>query len=117
MNYLRSIVAVLSILLCMSFTPLHHGWADYDQTKALDFTGIIQSTDYGNPHAVIKLKQGEKIWTVILAPVSRMTERGVTAEMVKKGNSIRVVGYPHRRKKAEMRAESVFVKEAKFELR
>ena len=117
MTYMKSIVAIFCLFLCFSFVPLHHGWADYDQTKTLDYTGVIQSSAYENPHAVIKVKDGEKTWTVILAPVTRMTDRGLTAEMVKKGNSIRVVGYPHKQKKSEMRAERVFVKEAKYELR
>ena len=117
MKYLNNVFAALSLSLCISFTPPHHGWADYDQTKTLDYTGIIQSSVYENPHAVIKVSQGKKIWTVILAPVSRMSDRGVTADMVKKGNSIRVVGYAHKEKKAEMRAERVFVNDVKYELR
>jgi len=117
MKYLMTVFAALSLSLCMSFVPPHHGWADYDQTKTLDYTGIIQSSVYENPHAVIKVNQGKKIWTVILAPVSRMSDRGVTADMIKKGNSIRVVGYPHKKKKAEMRSERVFVNDVKYELR
>ena len=117
MNFLKNIFAVLSLSVCLSFVLPHHGWADYDLEKTLDYTGTIQSSAYENPHAVIKINQGKKVWTVILAPVSRMSERGVTADMVKKGNSIRVVGYPHKTKKDEMRAERVFVKDAKYELR
>ena len=117
MNLLRNIFAVLTLSIGISFTPPHHGWADYDQAKTLDYTGTIRSSVYENPHAVIKVNQGKKVWTVILAPVSRMSDRGVTADMVKKGSSIRVVGYPHKEKKDEMRAERVFVKDAKYELR
>jgi len=117
MIQLRNIVAVFCMLLFASFAPLHHGWADYDQTKTLDYKGVIQSSAYENPHGVIEVKDGKKTWTVILAPVTRMTDRGLTADMVKKGNSIRVVGYPHKQKKSEMRAERVFVDEAKYELR
>ena len=117
MNFLKNIFAVFFLLICVSFTPPHHGWADYDQTKTLDYSGTIQSSVYENPHGVIKVTQGKKIWTVILAPVSRMTDRGVTEDMVKKGNTIRVVGSPHKEKKAEMRAERVYVKDTKYELR
>jgi hypothetical protein len=117
MKHTRNIAAVLCMVLCASFAPLHHGWADYDQTKTLDYTGVIQSSSYENPHGVIEVKDGKKTWTVILAPVTRMTDRGLTAEMVKKGNSIRVVGYAHKQKKSEMRAERVYVDDAKYELR
>ena len=117
MKNLKNIFAVFSFAICISFTPPHHGWADYDQTKTLDFTGTIKSSTYENPHGVIKVNQDKKIWTVILAPVSRMTDRGITAEMIKKGGSIRVVGYPHKETKNEMRAERVFVSDTKYELR
>ena len=105
------------LLIATAFTLPHHGWADYDQEKTLDFTGTIQELVYENPHATIKINEKEKIWSVYLAPVSRMQARGVTEEMVKKGNSIRVVGYPHKKVKDEMRAERIFVRETKFELR
>lgn len=117
MSLLKNIFAVLLFLLCISFTPPHHGWANYDQTKTLDYTGAIQSSVYENPHAVIKVSQDKKIWTVILAPVTRMGARGVTADMVKKGNSLRVVGYPHKEVKDEMRAERIFINGTKYELR
>jgi hypothetical protein len=61
--------------------------------------------------------QGKKLWTVILAPVTRMEARGVTAEMIKKGTSVQVVGYPHKEIKDEMRAERIFVNGTKYELR
>jgi hypothetical protein len=117
MKNLKSICAALTFFICISFTPPHHGWADYDQTKTLDYSGKIQSSTYENPHGVIKVNEGKKIWTVILAPVSRMTDRGLTAEMIKKGSQIRVVGYPHKETKNEMRAERVFVNDTKYELR
>lgn len=118
MVLLKNSCTVLLFLLCVSFTPMHHGWANYDQKKVLDYTGVIQESVYENPHATIKVTDNDKkVWTVILAPVSRMQTRGVTAEMVKKGATLRVVGYPHRKIKDEMRAERVFINNQKYELR
>jgi hypothetical protein len=37
--------------------------------------------------------------------------------MIKKGSSLRVVGYPHKEIKDEMRAERIYVGDKKFELR
>ena len=117
MILLKNIFAGLLFLFCVSFTIFHHGWADYDQSKTLDYTGIVQVSVYENPHTMIKVNQGKKIWTVILAPVSRMNDRGVTADMIKKGSSLRVIGYPHKEVKDEMRAERVFINGTKYELR
>ena len=113
----RNAGLILTLLVAVSFTFPHHGWAEYDQEKTLDFTGTIKELIYENPHALIKINEKKKVWLVYLAPVSRMQARGVTEDMVKKGNSIRVVGYPHKKVKDEMRAERIFVGETKFELR
>ena len=108
---------VLALLFCIAFKPFHHGWANYDQDKALDYEGTIQEAVYENPHATAKVKNKDKTWLVILAPVSRMTARGVTANMLKKGATIQVVGYPHKEIENEMRAERVFINGTKYELR
>jgi hypothetical protein len=98
-------------------TFIHHGWANYDQDKPLDYSGTIESAVFENPHATAKINFNKKTWTVILAPTSRMEERGIKPAMLKKGATVRVVGYPHREIKDEMRAERIFVQDKKFELR
>ena len=105
------------VVMHVIFTFIHHGWANYDRGKPLDFTGTVESVVYENPHAMAKVKVDKKIWTVVLAPTSRMLERGVKSEMLKKGTSVRVVGYPHREIKEEMRAERIFIQNKKYELR
>lgn len=117
MVLLRNTFLGLLFISLVSFALRHHGWANYDQKKVLDYTGTIQSSAYENPHAIIEVNQDKKVWTVILAPVSRMETRGVTADMVKKGSTIRIVGYPHKKIKDEMRAERVFINGTKYELR
>ncbi|KAA5543465.1 DUF6152 family protein [Adhaeribacter rhizoryzae] len=117
MKKIKLAAFVLLLFLSTAFTWFHHGWANYDQTKPLDYTGTIQEFTYENPHATAKLAVKDQTWTVVLAPTSRMQERGVLAEMLAKGTSIRVVGYPHREVKNEMRAERIFVKGKKYEMR
>jgi hypothetical protein len=117
MVLLRNSFAAFIFLVLTSFTLFHHGWADYDQTKVLDYTGTIQEFTYENPHALAKVKQDDKVWTVYLAPPSRMESRGVPTAKLAKGNSVRIVGYPHKETKDEMRAERIFVDSKKFELR
>lgn len=111
------ITLVLLPLLLSGFTLFHHGWANYNQKKTLKYSGIIQETLYENPHVTAKIKTGNKTWVVVLAPTTRMVARGVKAEMLTKGTAVQVVGYPHRTKKDEMRAERIFIDGKKFELR
>jgi hypothetical protein len=117
MNKCLSIIMAIFLATTFAFTPLHHGWSSYNQKKTLDYTGTIVSLKYENPHATARVKDKNKTWLVVLAPVSRMESRGVPKEKLVKGASIRVVGYPHKQIKDEMRAERIFVDGNKYELR
>ncbi|WP_162054259.1 DUF6152 family protein [Pontibacter pamirensis] len=107
----------LFLPLSVAFSALHHGWANYDQTNTLDYTGQVEEITYENPHGMLKLQHEDETWTVVLAPPSRMNSRGLTNDMVHVGDEVRVVGYPHKEEKNEMRAERIYVGEKKIELR
>lgn len=113
----KQLVVLFILLSLFSFTPLHHGWSSYDQTKTLKFTGKILEMGYDNPHGMIKLQVEKKKWTVILAPPSRMESRGLTKDMLKVGATASVVGYPHLKIKDEMRAERITIDNKTTELR
>lgn len=117
MAYLRNGLLALIVVLCASFTFFHHGWANYDQDKKLDYKTSIEELVYENPHALATVKYQDKTWTIYLAPTSRMTDRGLTADLIKKGTTVRIVAYPHKTIKTEMRAERIFVDDKKYELR
>ena len=117
MNTAKTSVLLLFFFMSAAFTFFHHGWADYDQEKRLDYTGIIQQVTYENPHATAKVNFKGKTWTVVMAPISRMQERGVTADMLQKGTTMRVIGFPHRQVKDEMRVETIFIKDKEYAMR
>lgn len=117
MKQLRLFAVAAAAVLFSSFVVFHHGWSNYDQSKTLDYTGTIESFTFENPHATAKVKHNDKTWLVVLAPTSRMESRGVPTNKMKKGSKLRVVGYPHKEIKDEMRAERIFVDGDKYELR
>lgn len=94
-----------------------YGWSDYNKQQTLNVTGEIQQVSEGSPHTTIQLKSGNKIWTVVLAPLSRMTRRGLPQRALKAGQMVKLVGYPHRSKANEMRAERIIVGDRTIELR
>jgi hypothetical protein len=110
------VLAFILLFLATSMT-FHHGWADYDQTKVLNLTGEILESSYENPHGIIKLKTKDKTWTAVLAPPSRMENRGLKKEMLKVGETATVVGYPHKTEKDEMRVERITIGKTTTELR
>jgi len=111
--------ALAALFTVATLAIAHHGWSEYDETKPLMVKGTITESRYTNPHGTIKLlaTDGDKVWDVVLAPVSRMQTRGLTEAMVKPGTVVSVLGYQHRKVATEMRAENITVDTKKVELR
>mgnify|MGYP000356638868 CR=1 FL=1 len=113
----RMLVALLATALVAPPAAAHHGWSEYDSERTLEFSGKIQESGYEHPHGYIKLETHEKVWVVVLAPPSRMENRGLPRAMLKTGAEVRVVGYPNRNKPEEMRAERITIADKTVELR
>lgn len=95
----------------------HHGWGSYDSNTVLTLNGTIREATYENPHGTLKLDADGKTWLVILAPPSRMQNRGLEAVALKPGAAATVVGYPSKNDPIEMRAERITVDGKTTELR
>jgi len=94
----------------------HHGWSGYE-TQIRKMSGVIEQSSYSNPHGSIRLKTADKTWVVVLAPPSRMSNRGLTEDMLKVGKTVSVEGYAHKTDADEMRAERISVDGKTIELR
>jgi hypothetical protein len=95
----------------------HHGWGSYDAAKPVTVTGPIVTSKFENPHATITVRGGDKVWTVTLAPTSRMSSRGATEKVIAVGQTVSAYGYPSTVEKEEMRAERITVDGETYELR
>lgn len=95
----------------------HHGWSSYDETKPITLGGTLTSVAWANPHGTATMRWRGKQWDVILAPVSRMTARGLTEAEIAPGQRIGLTGYARRDGAAEMRIERVMVGSKTVELR
>jgi hypothetical protein len=95
----------------------HHGWGSYDAAKPITVTAAIERVTLGNPHGMMMLTHEGKQWEVTLAPLSRMTRRGATADIVQQGKQVTAHGYPKRDGTPEMRAEWIEVDGKRYELR
>jgi hypothetical protein len=94
----------------------HHGWTGYE-SDLFKATGTVDKSSYSNPHGSVHVKTPEKTWLVVLAPPSRMGNRGLTADMLKVGSTVTVEGYRHKTDTSEMRAERIVIDGRTFELR
>jgi hypothetical protein len=111
------VVMVVGALAAAGAALAHHGWTGYDEERTLTLSGTILEARYENPHGIIRLEADGKRWTVVLAPTSRMSARGLREEALAKGAEATVVGYPHLEKKDELRAERITVGGKTTELR
>jgi hypothetical protein len=107
--------AVLALLTGAAFG--HHGWGSYEASRPITVTGPILSSKFENPHATITVRGNDQVWTVTLAPTSRMSSRGATANVIAVGNNISAYGYPSSAQKDEIRAERITVNGKTYEMR
>jgi hypothetical protein len=113
----RIIVVAASVLLGAGTAAAHHGWSGYDASKELTLTGTIKEAGYEHPHGSVRLQTPDKTWIVVLAPPSRMENRGLRREMLAPGTPATVVGYPNRTDPDELRAERITISGKTTELR
>ena len=113
----RTITSFAVLALVTSAALAHHGWGSYDAAKPVTVAGPIVTSRFENPHATITVKASDKVWTVTLAPTSRMNSRGATEKVVAVGNSISAYGYPSAVQNDEMRAERITVDGTTYEMR
>ena len=106
-----------ALVLTPAGAAAHHGWHDYDVSRTLELSGAIRGSTYEKPHGTLTLAAGEKLWHVVLAPPTRMQNRGLTREMLEPGTEATVVGYRHKKNKLELRAERITIAGKTFELR
>jgi len=110
-------VCLIGFLSLVPTAYAHHGWSEYDSNTVLNLAGTIKESGYEHPHGHVKLETPGKTWFVVLAPPTRMENRGLPASALQPGNEATVVGYPNRNKPEEMRAERITVDGKTVELR
>ena len=112
-----ALAMALVAVLTASGASAHHGWSGYDSSQPLTLTGQIRESGYEHPHGYIVLATKDKTWTVVLAPPSRMENRGLPRTALAVGTTATVVGYPNRTDAKEMRAERITIADKTTELR
>ena len=118
-THMARMIGTLAVFLSVSVGTVagHHGWSGYDSSQTLHLTGTIQESGYEHPHGYLRLAVPDKVWLVVLAPPSRMENRGLPRAMLTVGTTVTVVGYPNRTDPGELRAERMTVAGKTVELR
>jgi hypothetical protein len=97
----------------------HHGWNEYDSSVPVTLTGTVVESGWEHPHGFVTLSVSTpaKTWIFVLAPPSRMENRGMQKTEIAAGATVTVQGYVSREKPEEMRAERITVSGKTTQLR
>ena len=87
----------------------HHGWSEYDSSKTLTLDRHDRESGYEHPHGLHPATVDGKTWVAVLAPPSRMENRGLPRAELVPGAKVTLVGYANRSKPEEMRAERITI--------
>ncbi|WP_222928079.1 DUF6152 family protein [Luteimonas viscosa] len=115
----RMMIRCLALAAALCAVPVlaHHGWGSYDAERVMRFDAPLAEVRIANPHAQVVVEHEGKRWDVILAPVSRMTARGMADGALAEGKTVTIEGYPRNDGSPELRAERIVVDGKTIELR
>ena len=117
MSIRRAALVLVTLALPPTTAAAHHGWSGSDVSKPVTLEGTIREAGYEHPHGYVKLETPGTTWLVVLAPPSRMENRGLPREMLRPGTKAAVVAYPKRDDPVELRAERITIAGKTIELR
>ena len=87
----RAMLAIAATSVFATAAVAHHGW-DWAEDEKFELTGTIQEIYIGNPHAVLRWRPQDGLWTVELAPPSRTRAAGFDENAAKAGDQVTAIG-------------------------
>jgi len=88
----RVILSGLALALLAPAAAAHHGWA-WTEDEPFKLTGVIEHIYIGNPHVTLKVRAGDGVWDVDLAPLSRSLRAGFNEDAAKIGDEATLIGF------------------------
>ena len=99
----RIFVVFSVVAATAAFAPharAHHSLAVYSNER-IELAGEIAAISWLNPHVILELRttgtNGEQTWRMEGGSVTTLQRAGVTRELVRLGDRVRVAGFPSRR--------------------
>ena len=114
---MRRILMIVVSTLIPAAALAHHGWSTYDPDKPVTVTGKLKDVSWSNPHAGAKIAYQRRTWNVVLAPVTRMQARGLTAAMLTSGKPVTLQGQVRKDGAPEMKIDRLTLDGKAYELR
>lgn len=108
--FLKLSLCAALVMFAVSAVPVsaHHGWGgNVDETS--DLTGVVvASVSLAGPHATMKIRVGDQVWDMTLAPPAATERAGLKEGMIPVGATVTVHGNRNRDpKRFEMKCTRV----------
>jgi hypothetical protein len=95
---LRTAFAMLALAASASLQA-HHGVAAYDVDASVTVRGVVEAFEWGNPHALIRLRGADDarlVWTAETAGLVILSRAGWSKETLKPGDECTLIGHAAR---------------------
>lgn len=103
-----STVAGAALVVALSVpASAHHGWGG-NASEESELTGTLEMLSLAGPHATMKVRVGEQLWDVTLAPPARAQRAGLRESTIPIGGMVTVRGHLNKTAgRFEMKSERV----------
>jgi len=88
---LRSGLAA-AVMLVAGPVSAHHGWGGQEEAVTSLTGTVVQDVSLAGPHATMKIKVGNDVWDLTLAPPARTASAGLKEGLIPVGATVMVRG-------------------------
>jgi hypothetical protein len=118
MDKSRKLAAVIGgLALALPAAALaHHGWTSYGENNS-EVSGVVEDANLGGPHGLLKVRNAQGVWDVMLSPPFGIERAGLTLADIPKGTRVTARGHRHTDpKRLEIKTERLVVGAKTFNL-
>jgi len=109
----RHVIVALAAALLLPPAAAHHSTAFYS-SEFIELEGTFTRVDWINPHVRFMLRTtepngAEKLWAMEASAISALERRGVSRDLFRVGDRVKVSGHPSTRSDAELQLTNVLL--------
>ena len=93
----------------------HHGWTTYSEQEG-EVSGVVESAELGAPHGVVKVRNAQGTWNVMLSPPAGIQRAGLTLQAIPKGTKVVAKGHKRTDGTLEIKTERLVVGSKTYDL-
>src|SRR5437588_12427064 len=105
---------VAAALLAVMPAYAHHGWGGQEEAVTTLNGTVVQGVSLAGPHATMKIKVGNDVWDLTLAPPARTERAGLKEGLIPVGAPVTVRGNRNR-DHARHEMKCIYVKQGSSE--